>query len=490
MRQTRLEKARSANAEAIPQRTAHNLVSICEQVLGGRLSKTQHEFIFSPERVGWFTGPYGSGKTGAAVCAVAVPCLIYPNSKWFVARSTYWTLQETTLNDFDEYLQRLGPNIFVDRQKGPPYKVWLASGLRKPDGRPEEPSVVIFHSLDDMDKLGSTRFNGIVVDEANEIDQQIASTLDGRLRNKRDGYEDRPEGPFFLRFVSNAVRRSHWLHKKFCGEPDCDPKPWGKKFKSIPDENSHNLPPNYYDDISKGMTQEQKLRFVLGECGPDPQGEGVFPEFRPEMHVGEFKFNPDFPLLRGWDFGRRRPAVVWAQLIEDRLIRLAAMLGEEIGLNRFIDRVEQRTAMMCGQVRQLFDYVDPHGVQRRDVTEETSVSVMQKRGLNPRWRDVKLATGLELMSKNLTEMNSKGQPKGAFDRANCSMLIEGYMGGYCWPKPTALREVGEIPFKDGTYEHLMDADRYINVCLSLGPMSPYADHKRVLRRQRSSITGY
>lgn len=495
MRQSRIEKARAANTEVQPTRAAHNLEAICETILDGRLSETQRSFIFSPERVGWFVGPYGSGKTGAAVCAVVLPCLIYPNSKWFVARSTYWTLQETTLQDFEKYISRLGPNIIVDRQKGPPYKVWVASGLRKPDGRPEEPSEVIFHSLDDMEKLGSTQFSGIVVDEANEIDQATATTLNGRLRWKREGYEQRPGGPFFLRFVSNAVRRSHWLHRQFCGQDtdgddNCEKVPFGKKFRSKPMENAHNLPPGYYTDIAKGMTPEQKLRFVEGACGPDPQGEGVYPEFNPSIHVGDFKFDPSFPLIRGWDFGRRRPACVFSQLIEDRLVRLAAMLGNEISLERFIDRVFQRTAMQMGGARTFYDFVDPHGNQRRDVSEETSISIMQKRGMNPRWRDVAVNTGLELVSKNLTTITSKGLPAAAFDRANCSLLIEAYQGGYCWPKPTALREVGEVPFKDGTYEHPADADRYINVCLKLGPTADHSQHRRILRRVRSSVTGW
>lgn len=487
MRLSNREKLQRSNLVVEAPRTAHNLEAVCETILEGPLNDTQRAFVFSPERVGWFVGPYGSGKTGAAVCAITLPCLIYPNSKWFVARATYWTLQETTLGDFEKYLLRLGPNIFVDRQKGPPYKVWLASGLRKPDGRPEEPSEVIFHSLDDMEKLGSTQFSGVMIDEANEIDRETATTLNGRLRWKRDGYEQKPEGPFFWRAVSNAVRRSHWLHKMFCGidEPDdqTDSKPWGKKFRSKPYENSHNLPPNYYEEISKGFTAEQKLRFVEGACGPDPQGDGVFPEFNPTIHVGEYRYDPRFPIIRGWDFGRRRPACVFAQLVEDQLIHLAAMLGQEIALERFIDRVFARTTMQFGLAKQFIDYVDPHGTQRRDVSEETSVSIMQKRGLNPRWRDVALNTGLELMSKRLTNLTSRGKPTSVFDRANCSILIEGYQGGYCWPKPTSLREVAEIPYKDGTYEHVMDADRYIHVCTSLGPSVPADGHRRNLRRR-------
>lgn len=494
MRLSRLEKAQRAagdTSEAVV-RASLNYDLLVQTILGGPPSETQRAFIFSPNRIAWFTGPYGSGKTGALVCSVVLPALIYPDSKWFVARETYWTLQETTLGDFERYILRLGSNIVVDRQKGPPYKVWLASGLRKADGRPEEPSLVVFHSLDDMDKLGSTQFSGVAVDEANEIQQPIAAALDGRLRHRREHYEMRPEGPFFLRFASNPVRRSHWLHQYFCAEPDCKlQEPWGIKFKSKPYENAANLPPNYYEDIGKGMTQEQKLRFVLGECGPDPKGDGVYSEFRPEMHVKEgLKYDPKFPLIRGWDFGRRRPAVVWAQLVEGQLRRLAAMMGDNISLERFYERVMNRTSMQFFEAREFLDYCDPSGNQKRDVSEETSISILQKKGLNPRWRDVKLETGIELVGKGLTTLTSKGEARSVFDRANCSLLIEGYLGGYCWPKPTALREVHDKPFKDGFYEHLMDADRYIETCIALGPTAPYANHKRTLRRQRSGESSW
>lgn len=494
MRLSRLEKAQRSAGEANEAvvRASLNYDLIVQTILGGPPSETQRAFIFSPERIAWYTGPYGSGKTGSLVCSVVLPSLIYPDSKWFVARATYWTLQETTLNDFEKYIMRLGPNMVVDRQKGPPYKVWIASGLRKANGQSEEPSVVIFHSLDDMDKLGSTQFSGVAVDEANEVQQTIASTLDGRLRWRREHYEHRPEGPFFLRLASNPVRRSHWLHQYFCEEPDCKITPaWGKKFKSRPYENEANLPPDYYKNIAKGMTQEQQLRFVLGECGPDPQGEGVYSEFRPELHVKEgLKFDKNFPLIRGWDFGRRRPAVVWAQLVEGQLRRLACMLGDNISLERFYERVQNRTAMQFFEATQFLDYCDPSGNQKRDVTEETSISVLQRKGLNPKWRDVKLETGLELVGKGLTTLTAKGEARSVFDRANCSLLIEGYLGGYCWPKATALKEVHEKPFKDGFYEHMMDADRYIETCIALGPTAPYADHRRSLRRQRSGARSW
>lgn len=458
-------------------------------IAGGPLTPTQGEQIMAPDRRTWFTGPYGSGKTTALVTAVVVPALLYPGSRWFVARSTYWTLQETTLKKFLAACNKVGPGFIIDREAGPPYKIWIASGLRRADGLPEEPSEILFHSLDDIDKLGSTEFSGIAVDEANEISEELATTLDGRLRWPLPG-QTRPEGPFFLRFFSNPPNRTHWLHRKFCGEEDCEPTRWGRKFKSLPNENDHNLPPNYYADIAQGMNAQQRIRFVDGECGPSVYGMPVFTEFNYGLHTGSLKALPGVPMGRSWDFGRRRPAVVFYQNTPvGHVNRLSCMMGDNEPLSQFADKVLQRSANQFGMVKTWNDVCDPHGVQKRDVTEKTSISVLQEKGLNPRYRDVSVMSGLELMSKGLNTL-VQGRPRSMYDRIGCNLLIEGYMGGYHWAEPTPGRPLREKPVPDGYYEHTMDCDRYIEVNLGLGSTIPYDQHRKVLRHVRNPATGY
>lgn len=490
MRLTRSEELQSHRISRLNRSVVQtDLQGLLDLVLGGASLPTQREFVFSPDRIKWYVGPVGCAKTSTLVASVIIPALLYPGSRWFVGRWTWWTLEQTTLSRFMECLWRLGPDVIVDRIKGPPMKLKIASARVDANGDPMEPSEIIFHGLDDLEKLGSTEFTGIAIDEANEIDENMASTLNMRLRHKLPG-QSRAEGPFFLNFVSNPVRRSHWLHKKFCGEEDCELVPWGHKFRPQPNENAQNLPPNYYQDIAAGMPPEMRIRFVEGECGPDPAGQSVFPEFAHSLHVGELKPVPGASMVRGWDFGRRRPACVWAQVTPEGWVnRLACELGDNIALEEFAKRVLQRSATQFPMAGSWRDFVDPHGDRKYDVSEVTSLDVLRKLGIRPIFRDVSKVRGLDFMSKGLCNL-IKGRPRSMYDRVGCQLLIEGYGGGYCYQVPRPGRQLKEEPHKDGFYEHLMDCDRYIEVNLQMGAVADAVQQRRVLRKIRGSVTGY
>lgn len=494
MRISRVEKVRRAarNARVGEQQESKvlDLEGLARLVVSGDSARsvllpTQREFIFSPIRRKWYVGPVGCAKTSSLCASVIIPAMLYPGSRWLVARWTYWTLQETTMKRFYECLERLGPNIIVDKYEGPPHKIWIASARAYPDGSPMEPSEIVFNGLDDIGKLGSTEFNGIAVDEYSEIDKPMAETLDQRLRHRRPD-QDRAEGPFFLNGVSNPVNRAHWLHQNFCGESDGAPVTWGTKFKPLPKENEANLPPGYYETISENMSPEMKIRMIEGECGPDPAGQGVFPEFRQSLHVDDFKVLPGRRGIRGWDFGRRRPACVWAQqLANGRVNFLAAELGENEGLPSFIRKVKQRSALQFPEIQEWTDFCDPHGTQRRDTSDETSIDILRKHGIQPKYVDVGIENGLEAMSAGLCKLID-GNPQFMFDRVNAALLIEGLGGGYTWPMPRPGQKMKGTPVADGYYEHPMDAFRYIAVNLEKGSGLNLSAHRKTLRKINST----
>jgi hypothetical protein len=486
MRESRLDKARRfARKARLPDeapKVINSLDDLARVIVHETkpLLPTQREFIFCADRIALFMGPVGSAKSVSLAAATILPALLYPGSRWGVFRANWWTMEETTLKTFHQAFDRLGPGLIVDRQVGPPYKVWIASAVEG-----GEPSEFVFHSLDDIGKLGSQEFTGVSVDEASEIDEGLITTLNGRLRWKRQGQET-ADGPYFLRMVTNPVRRSHWIHKRFCGEPDCDPVPMGRKFKPRHRENEANLPRGYYDQIAATYrTPEMRMRMVEGECGPDPTGQPVFGEFSYDMHVGNLKFIEGLPMIRGWDFGRRRPACVFAQLTPDGCLnRLFAMLGENEHIHQFITKVRMRSSVMFPRAPTWVDYCDASGARKTSTSDKSDIDYMNEAGIYPRWKLTAIKTGIDLMATGLATV-IKGRPRSMFDRHGCNLLIEGYAGGYTYADARAGTALKEEPLKDGFYEHLMDADRYIEVGIGLGSNVPLDAHKRNLSKRRA-----
>lgn len=492
MRKSRVEKAReAASAGKVIEPVETDLKGLAALVVSDKrqILPTQEEFIFSPHRVKWYVGPVGCAKTTTGCGSVIVPAMLYPGSRWLIARWTYGALEQTTMKRFDECLRRLGPSVIVDEIKGPPRSVYIASALRTPDGKPAEPSEIVFGSLDEETKLGSQEFTGILVDEANEIEKTMAETLNSRLRHKLPGQE-RAIGPFFLNLVSNPTNKNHWLHKGFCREAGCDPDPFGVKFRPKPRENIDNLPPGYYDTISVGMSPEMKTRMVEGECGSDPGGNPVYKgSWNGRIHVGDLLYYPHLPMGRTWDFGRRRPAITFWQPLPDSCVNfLYAELGENETTEQFAKRVLQTGGVYFRGINKWIDFCDPAGAQKKSNSEESDVDILRKMGINVQYRDTLVKTGIDLVTKGLNTL-VKGRPQYMFDRRGCEYLIDGFASGYTYALDRAGKELKEEPVKDGYYDHGMDTVRYTAVNLILGSTLSAEHHLPSLRVIRGTLTG-
>lgn len=505
MRLDAVEKARLVSNPGGPVENL-DLDGLLAKIVGGPPNPTQREFILCPDKRALFRGPIGSAKSTSLLASLLLPALMYPGTRFGLFRSDWWTLVETTLQDLIDIIsERFGWQLVVRKLEGPPYRMWIHPARPDATGR-YVPSEIFCHGLDDLGKLGSTRFTGVYIDEVSEVDEKIAITLSNRLRHRRPllqgeapDPQGRPKGPFFWRACTNPTRRSHWVHKKFCGQiecghedEDCEHPSWGTCFVPQPRENEHNLPANYYDEESQGMSPEMFMRMIMGNCGPDPSGQGVFSsEFRMETHVGNLKAVKGVPGIGGWDFGRRRPAFVAAQRLPNSCMNyLLAELGHNENLQTFATRVLQMRTMRFPEITEWMEYVDPHGTQKKDTAEKSSIDVLQQDfKLKVRYRDTLVENGIELMSKGLNTLIN-GRPRNMFDRNGCRILIEGYMGGYVYNTPRAGHQEKPTPLKDGFYEHPMDANRYIEVGVNMGSTVPAGKHKKNLRTVRNRLTGY
>lgn len=222
--------------------------------------------------------------------------------------------------------------------------------------------------------------------------------------------------------------------------------------------------------------QEQELDFTK------QIGRRAYPSFL-KAHVKELEYNPYKHVLRGWDFGYHHPACVWAQVNDkDQLLILRELMGTNQTLMEFAKNV--RAVSKEHYSTKFDDYCDPSGRSKSDRNERTSVDILRTFGIHARMKDTGVINGLNLIRQLL--LKRENDEYGFYIDPQCTNLIDGFFGGY------ALRENSEDPDKDGWYEHLFDALRYIAVNLfderhftKVRPCFPWAKS-----RSPDEVSGY
>jgi len=171
----------------------------------------------------------------------------------------------------------------------------------------------------------------------------------------------------------------------------------------------------------------------------------------------------------GWDFGFRNPAVVAAQddPMTGQIRVLWSQQGERILLDDFAKKIVSiRNRKWPGA--EFLDYCDPHGRNRDDRGNKTSIDILKDNGVHPRFKDTAVTYGINIMAELLTRFAPKTkQPSLIVDGSNAQLVADAFHIGYVQDprydeeqKPDML-----VPFKDGFYDHAMDALRYILVHL-------------------------
>jgi len=192
------------------------------------------------------------------------------------------------------------------------------------------------------------------------------------------------------------------------------------------------------------------------------------------------------PLLIGWDFGYKRPAISFVQLYDDTFFALRSMLGYKVPIAEFADEALRFQKEHFPDITQVYDYCDPAGVQINDQTGQSDIEVLneilQKYGRSLSWTESKdLEIGHNLIRRFMRTQH-RGISAFLVDPSNDN-LVEGFAGGYHYHG--AKEKVCGCSEIDGTkeleyYKHLQDCIRYI-------VLNTYADHGSVIRMKTSAV---
>jgi len=184
----------------------------------------------------------------------------------------------------------------------------------------------------------------------------------------------------------------------------------------------------------------------------------VFGEFDPATHVREVDYDPNLPLHRALDFGFVNPFVcLWVQVDGAGTVRV---IDEYVRSRATIDihASQIKTQTPCTEEQVAATFCDPAGAGANDVTGTSTVRELRSLGIATRHRKSGIVEGIELIRR---AVRSGAGASSLIISPRCCRLIEA-MQCYHYPDSGAAA-LGELPLKDGVYDHPIDALRYFFV---------------------------
>ena len=192
-------------------------------------------------------------------------------------------------------------------------------------------------------------------------------------------------------------------------------------------------------------------------CSRPSRQNIVFDEFEPTVHVRRVDFDPNLPLYRTLDFGFVNPFVcLWIQVDDAGIVRV---VDEYVRSRATIDvHAEQmKSQTPIPEERVAATFCDPAGKGVNDVTGTSAVRELRSMGIAVRSRRSGILEGIELIRRAIR--SGDGQ-SNLIISPRCRRLIEAME---CYHYPDSGSSRGELPQKDGLYDHPVDALRYFFV---------------------------
>ena len=446
------------------------------RLVGYRPAPTLRRFHKSPAFVRGVMGPVGSGKSSAMCVELLTRAVRQPSgpdsvrrTRFAVVRATYPELKTTTLKTWADWVS---PDI-CPVTATPPMSARLDWDLG--DGTRLD-AEVLFLALEraaDARKLLSLELTGAWVNEAREVDKGVVDALTGRVGRyppRRLG------GPGWSGVIldTNPPDEDHWWHTLAEGQtpdgwefyrqpPALLEAPGGWEVNPAAENLAHQpLGGSYWLRQAAGKSRAWIDVYLRGRYGTVAEGQPVYPEFDPELHVARepLAFVADAPLILGWDFGLTPACVVCQRDAWGRLLILAEVVGESVGIRNFVRRVVRPMLEDRFPGVEIQSYGDPAGAARAQTDERTCFDELRAAGLPTRAARTNAFTARrEAVAGFLSAQNGAGP--GLLLDSSCKVLRRGFENGYRFGRLAAGGEaaVADRPDKN-RFSHIHDALQY------------------------------
>lgn len=195
-----------------------------------------------------------------------------------------------------------------------------------------------------------------------------------------------------------------------------------------------------------------------------PLGKAVFEaNWHDKMEMSCFDEWKDSDLIiTGWDRGYHHPAILWTFMNkQDQWVKGIHYMASDMQRESFIKSAfEQTEALFPGKavvhwVPPDFGQVDSDGKSWLEIMRGHPYKMNVKVGKAGKDEVVRRTDAQRNFMKLRQDRNF-----GMLVDPRCDVLLEGYKGGYCYPKAINKPE-DEKPEKDGWYDHLQDCDAVI-----------------------------
>jgi PBSX family phage terminase large subunit len=417
------------------------------------------ELILAREPDVMIQGAAGTGKTIAAVYKLHFIAMKYPKARILMARKTQEALKTGALAT---YFNKLKPEQYGVTTYGGSKHV--SSEIQYPNG-----SVIISVGMDKADKVLSTEFDVIYVNEATEISEADWETLRARLRNGVVPYQMifgdlNPSGVRHwanLRMREGRTRRIVSTHKD-------NPAFWNPTAVNAEGGLGDWTPlgDQYINQTLAGLTGARRKRLLKGEWA---SAEGlVYDSFDPDYHVREVD-TKGWRAVMGVDIGTKNPTCILSvfQRGQDDAVHIGREFYQRgLSSQRILDAIRQEAR----RINPDFIAIDPSAVGY--------ILDLQREGFPAYPADNDILVGIQRVKTvidNVTEppLDDDGNevtdgfvPEHLFSvDPNCENLIDEF-GMYAFSDTAKIEN--DKPVKE--FDHSMDALRYVCSRLVLPPI--------------------
>jgi hypothetical protein len=435
---------------------------------------TLRAFMQADDFVRCAIGPFGSGKSAA--CAVELfrrACQQKPDSagvrktRWAVIRSTYPQLRNTTIATWRQWFD----DRFGQFRWSPTPQHNIVLPLADKTVLDMEVRFIALDGPSAEADLRGAELTGCWINECSEVPKNVMTFALGRV-GRYPAMRD--AGPTWSGVVmdSNAWDQDHWLHGLWA-EP---PKGWrffrqpgavmrvDQRWAPNPAaENLRHLPPEYYERLLAGQSDDWVRVFVANEFGFSIDGKVVYPEWSDGVHVAVQPLVPiaALPLHIGLDFGLTPAAIFGQRTARGRWLILDELIAEDMGLVRFSELLRGRLAERYAGFA-VAAWGDPAGNARAQTDERSCLEVVREHAKIPCQPAPtnQFPIRREAVANSLNRLID-GQP-GFVLSPTCKMLRKGFAGGYHFRR---VKVSGDEKFHDApdknAFSHPHDALQYL-----------------------------